>query len=214
MKKIFATLVSSSVLAASFTLLSAPANAATFKRCIGTNSDNKYYNLEDNVSGTSDCRISETPLGNDSEEKVNQAGFFHKTDWIEGRKLDNIEATQGTWDIGVIKDTWQDVMLIFKGGSDSSGTRLVGYKVDKDKVEQDGGIITWQSPFEKAAFEEYVFKGKNTKDVSHISLYYTETSTPPKQEVPEPVSLFGLGVVGGAMVLSRRRRLNRQLSGN
>ncbi|MDJ0676653.1 MAG: PEP-CTERM sorting domain-containing protein [Calothrix sp. MO_167.B42] len=210
MKNIFTTLISSSILAASVTLLSAQANAGTFRSC--TTND---YDIIDNVTGTSDCTISDFDK-NDSVSPnkpltVNEEQFFGKTDWEFGGKIGEDagyagtgEGQEGTWDISsVIEDDWEDVMLVFKSGK---GTTLVGYEVEDGVTSGD-----WDSVFEDDAFDE--LKEDQTKDVSHISVYYTKgTSTPPKQEVPEPANIFGLGVVGGAMVLSRRRRQHQQLS--
>ncbi len=202
MKKIFATLISSSILAASVTLLSAPANAASFKSC----NVNGSYNIANNVTGTSNCTISKY----DSQDKINEGtvnqrgGFFGNTDWEFGGKIGEDagyvgtkKGQDGTWDISrVIQDTWKDVMLVFKSGN---GTKLVGYEVADGVTSGD-----WDSPFEASAFENAF---KNTKDVSHISVYYTKgTSTPPRKEIPEPANLFGIGVVGGAIVLSRHHR--------
>lgn len=211
MKKTFTTLIGSSILAASFTLLSAPAHAGTFKYC--TTND---YDIAGKVTGTSNCTISEDysqDFLNKDPMTVNKGkGFFGKTNWEFGGKIGETtnfngdgSGKSGEWDISsVIKDEWKDVMLVFKSGN---GTTLVGYEVEDGVTSGD-----WNSPFIKDAFD---FKGGATeKDVSHISVYYspTDNSPPPKQEVPEPTNLFGLGVVGGAIVLSRRRRQHQQLS--
>jgi len=213
MKKTFTTLIGSSILAASFTLLWAPANAGTFKSC--TTND---YDIAGKITGTSRCTISKTESQdflNRNPMTVNEEeGFFDKTNWEFGGKIGNNtgfngdgSGKSGEWDISsVIQDDWKDVMLVFKSGK---GTTLVGYEVE-DGVTSGN----WNSPFIENAFD---FKGNTSvKDVSHISVYYspTDNSPPPKQEVPEPASLFGLGVVGGAMVLSRRRRQHQHLSSN
>ena len=88
-------------------------------------------------------------------------------------------------------------MLVFKSGQ---GTKLVGYEL-ADGVKSG----TWESPYEKAAFD---FNGNNIKNVSHISVYYREGKKTVKRKVPEPGSILGLvgvtAVVGSS--LKRKRK--------
>jgi hypothetical protein len=200
MKKIFSTLIASSILAASVAVVSAPAYAVGFRSCIsGT------YNIADNVTGTSDCQISndfDQDFLNTNPSTVNQAGFFGLTDWKFGGKIDvdsgyvGVGTGQsGTWNISsVIQSSWNNVMLVFKSGQ---GTNLVGYKLTDDVTSGN-----WSSPFEKAAFN---FNGNGTRNVSHISVYYTPGKKPPVTSVPEPATIVALSLVGGSILVSRRR---------
>jgi hypothetical protein len=203
MKNIISTFISSSLIAASVAVLSAPAHAVGFNSCTtGT------YNIADNVTGTSNCQISKDfdqdflNNSNSSQNTVNQAGFFDLTNWGFGGKIGvdsgyvgTKEGQSGTWDISsVVQSSWNNVMLVFKSGN---GTNLVGYKL-ADGVTSGN----WSSPFEKAAFN---FNGNGTKDVSHISVYYTQGTKPPVTSVPEPATMVALSLVGGSMLVSRRR---------
>jgi hypothetical protein len=203
MKKILLTLIASSVITSGVAVVSAPAHAVGFKSCASSS-----YNIADNVTGTSNCQISndfdQDFLNNNSSSPstVNQAGFFDITNWSFGGKIgvdSGYSGTpggqSGTWNISnVIQSSWNNVMLVFKSGQ---GTNLVGYKVT-DSITSG----TWSSPFEKAAFG---FNGNGIKDVSHISVYYTQNGQPPVTSVPEPATLVALSLVGGSMLLSRRR---------
>jgi hypothetical protein len=189
MKKVFATLVSSSILAAGILAASAPAKAGTLT-CPS--------NLNDNVTGTSGCEYSTTATQdylNTNPLTVNAEGFFGFTNWaFAGRTEYSSNAGQsGTWNISnLIQNSWDDIMLVFKSGNN---TGLVGYMVADNTTSG-----TWTSPFEKPPF---TFNGNDPKDVSHLSVYYrVGTGTP--QSVPEPGSLVALSLIGGAMVLSRR----------
>ncbi len=187
-----------------FGVISAPARAAGFRSC-STGS----YDISDNVTGASNCDISndfnQDFVSPNKPLTVNEAGFFGNTDWMFGGKIGSNSGYDGTsggqsgsWDISnVIQNTWDDVMLVFKSGQ---GTQLVGYQLN-DGVSSG----TWDSPFEKAAFN---FNGKNTKDVSHISVYYREEETP-KRSIPEPTSMLGLlgfGVFGTVSTLKRKQK--------
>ncbi|MEA5571014.1 PEP-CTERM sorting domain-containing protein [Calothrix sp. UHCC 0171] len=203
MKNITSTLIAASIFAASVVVVSAPAHAVSFSSCT-TNT----YNIADNVTGTSGCQISNDfnqdflNIQNPSSSTVNQADFFDISNWTFGGKigtdsgfLGTKEGQSGTWDISnVIQSSWNNVMLVFKSGN---GTNLVGYKVT-DGVTSG----SWLSPFEKAAFG---FNGNGTKDVSHISVYYTQGAKPPVTSVPEPASIVALSLVGGSILVSRRR---------
>ena len=159
-----------SAIAASIVAMS-PAHAATFGCPAGT---------ADNVSGSSGCQYSNTATQDSVTPSkpltVNQEGFFGLTNWQFGGKIGdnagyggNGSGQQGIWNIAqVFQPTWQNAMLIFKSGA---GTSLVGYQLDKGVTSG-----TWTSPFEKLLFDV-----RNTKDVSHISVYFTGgsvTNTP------------------------------------
>lgn len=199
MKKMLATVVSSSILAAGMLAASAPAKAATFA-CSSV--------ISDNVSNTSGCQVSNTAnqdFLNQGNLTVNSEKFFGIDNWVFGGKIgENAGYTgtksgqSGTWNISsVFQNTWEDVMLIFKSGE---GTNLVGYMVQDGKTSG-----TWDSPFEKAAFN---FNGNGTKDVSHISVYY-KTGAGTTQPVPEPGTILGLMAIGMGGLLTRKNSKNR-----
>ncbi len=202
MKKIFATLVGSSILATGILAASVPAKAATFA-CSSVPGG-----IADNVTNTSGCEISDTATQdflNTNPMTVNAENFFGINNWVFGGKIGantgyagTGSGQSGTWNIStVFQSTWEDVMLVFKSGE---GTNLVGYMVEDGKTSG-----TWISPFEEPPFN---FPGNGPKDVSHLSVYYRQgTGTP--QSVPEPGSLVALSLIGGAMVLSRRHNANK-----
>lgn len=144
------------------------------------------------VSGTQACEYSDTAnqdFLNTSPMTVNAEEFFTFTDWSFGGKIDENagyegvgEGQSGTWDISsVFQNTWDDVMLVFKSGND---TTLTGYLL-ADGVNSG----SWQSPF--------------TKDVSHISVYYRDV---PSEDVPEPGLITGLLMAGAVVVTQRHRK--------
>jgi PEP-CTERM motif len=167
-------------------LVTAPANAATLS-CSST--------VANKVTGTTGCEYSTTAnqdFLNTDPMTVNAEQFFDFTDWAFGGKIGVDqgyagigEGQSGTWNISsVFQNTWDDVMLVFKSGKN---TTLTGYML------QDGVTSgSWLNPF--------------TKDVSHISVYYRSGSQPPVTAVPEPATLMGLGLVASGMVIARRRK--------
>ena len=157
--------------------------------------------VADNVTGTSGCQYSSS-ADQDSVTPskpltVNQESFFGFTDWSFGGKIGENAGYAGTpsgqsgsWNLAsVFKSSWTDVMLIFKSGN---GTKLVGYEL-KDDVKSGN----WSSPFESS-----LFGGNNTKDVSHISVYYREGSN--SAAVPEPATILGT-MAAGSLLLSRKK---------
>ncbi|MBM0743891.1 PEP-CTERM sorting domain-containing protein [Phormidium sp. CLA17] len=186
-----------SAIAASI-VATAPVHAATFSCPSGT---------ADNVSGSSGCQYSDTAnqdsVSSNKPLTVNQEGFFGLTNWNFGGKIGETAGYNGTesgqkglWNIAqTLQPTWQNVMLVFKSGE---GTSLVGYQLEKGVTSG-----TWTSPFENLLFSNI----NKTKDVSHISVYFTEgVSAGNSAAAPEPSTMAGLAIAGAGLSAYRRRR--------
>ena len=154
------------------------------------------------VGNTQACELS-TSASQDFTQgnmTVNQEAFFGFNDWELLDKDDNLRRGQsGSWALDdSVWDFYSSVMLIFKSGA---GTTLVGYLVNQDATSG-----SWNTPFGYPQFGSLDKKGKPKapKDVSHISYY--GRGEPVK--VPEPGSLllFGLGLVGLALIRRRNAR--------
>lgn len=159
------------------------------------------------VTGAIDCTISnlfsQDSVSPNKPLTVNQGeGFFGHTDWNFGGKIGtgnykgDGNGQSGDWDLSkAIENNLGDIMLVFKSGK---GTQLVGYEL-ADGVESG----TWDSPYVKGAFD---FNGNNTKDVSHISVYYRQGKKEVKRRVPEPTSILGLAAISGLAASSLKRK--------
>jgi hypothetical protein len=189
------------------------AQAAGFTSCSGNG-----YDISGNVSGAEACTVStnfnQDYLNTDPMTVNENPGFFNESSWTFGGKI-GVDAgylgqgsgQSGTFDFSNVNtSTWDKVMLVFKDGA---GTYLTGYLL-LDGVTSG----TWETPFETAANGSiYNFKGGN-KDVSHISVYYTiSTSTSTNQPTvntaaaPEGEQAAGLGLaIGVAGYLKRKFR--------
>ena len=179
----------------------ASAATATFSSCIGTG-----YNIANKVSGQTNCTLS----NNFSQDFLNPLtvnttpGFFNVTTWAFLAKDESATAVgaAGSYNFtaavalalpaGKILD---QLMLVFKSGQ---GTTLVGYLVGTTSG-------TWATPFTEPPFS---FPGNTlSKDVSHISAYYTTKMAAVLVPIPVPAAgLLLLGALGGLAVLRRRRR--------
>jgi hypothetical protein len=153
-------------------------------------------NLNDNLSGSPACQYSTTANNdflNTNPITVNAEQFFGFNDWKFGGKIgentgyNGVGTGQsGTWNItSVAQANWINAMLIFKDGND---TTLVGYLTN---TLLSGN---WSSPFENPPFNV-----RNTRNVSHISVYYREG-----QPIPTPALLPGL--VGLGLAAARRKK--------
>jgi hypothetical protein len=168
------------------------------------------YDISAKVSTASDCAIL-SPLNgavNDTEELVNTEMFFGINNWVRDGKYDNVGASNGQDSADLFDFTGGNqsgsytyvgagtppasVMFVFKDGSD---TNLVAYLLTSPFG--DGNYAT---PFTEPPFD---FPGNNDRAISHISVYYGGTHTPPG-EVPEPATLAIMGI--GLLGMSRLRR--------
>jgi hypothetical protein len=200
------------------------AQAATFRSCVGTNTNYQPeimtalpYDVSAYVTGATACTISD-----DFQDNVNAPlvvndtpGFFNITTW-EFLAKDETGGLSGTYNfsdeiaalglpgLGLVIDK---LMLVFKDGSD---TTLTGYLVDTASGD-------WDTPFVFPAFDikelqekkgVYSLKGPDEKNVSHISAYYTtKRAPPPPPPVPLPAAGWALlAALGGLGLAARRRR--------
>ncbi len=158
--------------------------------------------IANDVSGSISCGIAtanQDSVASNRPLTVNTESFFGKTDWTFGGKLG--EGTYanagkgsgqtGTFNLaGLVRNPLDSVMLVFKSGQN---TTLVGYLLG-------AGVTSgsWSSPFDSS-----VFNVPNTRDVSHVSVYYREGSS---AAVPEPTTMAGMALAGAGLTAYRRRR--------
>ncbi|MDX2230306.1 MAG: PEP-CTERM sorting domain-containing protein [Leptolyngbyaceae cyanobacterium bins.349] len=178
---------------ASSALISNPVQAFTLGCSASTTND---------VSGAVACGVgaaNQDSVSPNSPLTVNTEKFFGFGDWSFAGKIGETlsNAGQGSGKSGsynltsIFKNSWQDVMLVFKSGQN---TTLVGYLLG-DNVTQG----QWSSPFDSSLFDV-----RNTRDVSHISVYYREGGN--NAAVPEPTTMAGIALAGAGMAAYRRRR--------
>lgn len=160
--------------------------------------------IANDLQGASACGMgaaNQDSVSPNSPLTVNQEAFFGFNNWRFGGKLGegNYAKTgsgsgqAGQFDLSsVFKSSWEDVMLVFKSGNK---TTLVGYLLN-DNVTTG----SWTSPFDKAVFDV-----SNTRDVSHVSVYYREGSGS-SAAVPEPTTMAGIALAGAGLAAYRRRR--------
>lgn len=152
--------------------------------------------IASNVSGTTACQYSTGATQdflNVDPLTVNAEQFFSFSDWYFAGKIGETSGYAGTgagdagsWTIPALAAS--DVLLVFKSGTDTS---LVAYLVASGTLSG-----SWESPFENPPFTAL----KNTKEVSHISVYARgETFGVPS---PSPLLLIALPLLG----LALRRR--------
>jgi len=161
--------------------------------------------IANDVSGASSCGIGDANQDSVSPNRpltVNTESFFGFSDWQFGGKIGETlgfggtgSGQAGSWNISsVFKSTWNDVMLVFKSGQN---TTLVGYLLNDNVTSGQ-----WSSPFEKGVFDV-----PNTRDVSHISVYYREDAKGGNSAaVPEPTTMAGIALAGAGLAAYRRRR--------
>lgn len=202
-----------------------PSAAATFTSCSGTNPD---YDISGFVNPSSDCTILNPLNGNDNDSPqpgfVNDNGFFEITNWLFDGKFNDIgkdveadnsslftfegDTLSGTFTktLAALWDEVEKVMLVFKDGAN---TNLVGYLINLAALADEpfNGEGNYESPFTNPPFNV-----ANTRDISHISVYYTKgegSTTPGGDPIPEPstILLMGFGLLGfGTSQLRKRHK--------
>jgi hypothetical protein len=158
--------------------------------------------IANDVTGAVSCGIAtanQDSVATNRPLTVNTESFFGKTDWIFGGKLGEgnyANAGKGSGQSGtfnlssILKSPLENVMLVFKSGQN---TTLVGYLLGQGVTSG-----SWSSPFDSS-----VFNVPNTRDVSHVSVYYREGSS---EAVPEPTTMAGIALAGAGLTAYRRRR--------
>lgn len=155
------------------------------------------YDVSNLVEGSSACQRLAVPLdghsANDDNDLINGAAFFGIDSWSREGKYDNM-GNSGGQDLSALfnftgnnqSGTFSyvgnaphpgSIMLIFKDGND---TNLVAYLLENPY----GTGLKYASPFIPGLFDV-----RNTRGISHISVYVSEEGEGGSTEVPEPGSL-------------------------
>lgn len=163
--------------------------------------------IENNVTANAGCQLGTTNNDFLNPLQVNLDNMFGFNDWIFAEKV--IEDPEqvinigllldgganpddigpGTWSINNIWGSYQNVMLVFKGGGGNIvPTKYVGYLLVNG--DTSGSYFT---PFENG-------NNGNPAEISHVSAYV---------RVPEPTSALllvaGLGLIGATSVRRGKR---------
>lgn len=158
------------------------------------------------ISATSACQYITPAASNNvaSIANINAANFFGTSSWsLNGANLQVAPSNgqTGTWAISNYNFALYDYIIVFKDGAD---TNLIAFLFNE---QFSSGV--WSTPFTNPPFNV-----KNAKDVSHYTIAQRVSTEIPctancgPQEVPEPgnAALFGIGILGAAVALHRRRQ--------
>ncbi|RJG11803.1 PEP-CTERM sorting domain-containing protein [Massilia cavernae] len=185
--------------AAQAALVSCPASFTT-------NPTAKVEDATGLLTAANACQYTTPPDSSNvaSIANINAAGFFGFSDWTLNTgnlQVDPSNDQNGTWAITAANFAANDYIIVFKDGSD---TNLIAFRFNE--LFSNG---VWSSPFADPPFDV-----PNTKDVSHYTIAQRGGTEPPcevdcdPQELPEPgnVALFGIGILGAAAAMRRRRK--------
>ncbi|QEG34227.1 PEP-CTERM sorting domain-containing protein [Bythopirellula goksoeyrii] len=154
--------------------------------------------IANNLTANNGCETGSTNNDNPIPGQVNADTMFGFSDWVFAEKFEfpvvdediDIGLTitggdiSGTWSINNVWGSFQDIMLILKGGSgNNTQEEYVGYLL---VTGDTSGAYT--TPFFNA-------NNGNAKEISHVSAYV--------RGVPEPATWMLLGLALGTLSLRR-----------
>jgi hypothetical protein len=184
--------------------------SAAVLACTGTG-----YDISDRVTNSVGCtilgpldgKVNDSIKSPESTYTVNANNFFGFNTWKFDEKYENGKDLSALFDFtgagqsGTYtfegSNIYSQLMLVFKSGDN---TNLVGYLLN---VASPNG--NYASPFSNPPFNV-----PDTKNISHISVYYrvADPGLPPSGNVPEPatIAMLGLGLLSMGFVSRRSKK--------